>query len=54
MTQTEVRIPTLDGEARAFTFTPPGEGPWPSVIVYMDAPAIRHALFQKLFGETLK
>jgi carboxymethylenebutenolidase len=45
MSQTEVQIPTPDGEARAFTFTPDGEGPWPAVIFYMDAPAIRPALF---------
>jgi len=46
MTQTEVRIPTPDGDARAFTFTPEGTGPWPAVIFYMDAPAIRPALFK--------
>ena len=46
MTQTEVKIPTLDGEARAYTFTPEGQGPWPAVIFFMDAPAIRPALFQ--------
>ena len=46
MPQTEVKIPTPDGEARAFTFTPGGEGPWPAVIFFMDAPAIRPALFQ--------
>jgi len=46
MTQTEVKIPTPDGEARAYTFTPEGAGPWPAVIFYMDAPAIRPALFQ--------
>jgi carboxymethylenebutenolidase len=42
----KVAIPTADGEARAFTFTPEGDGPWPAVIFYMDAPAIRPALFQ--------
>ena len=46
MTQTEVKIPTPDGEARAYTFTPNGQGPWPAVIFFMDAPAIRPALFQ--------
>lgn len=46
MTQTEVKIPTPDGDARAYTFTPAGNGPWPAVIFYMDAPAIRPALFQ--------
>jgi carboxymethylenebutenolidase len=40
-------IPTPDGDARAFSFTPAsGSGPWPAVIFYMDAPAIRPALFQ--------
>jgi len=46
MTKTEVSIPTPDGHARAFVFTPDGAGPWPAVIFYMDAPAIRPALFQ--------
>jgi carboxymethylenebutenolidase len=46
MTQTEVKIPTPDGEARAYTFTPEGAGPWPAVIFFMDAPAIRPTLFQ--------
>jgi carboxymethylenebutenolidase len=45
MSRSEVAIPTPDGEARAFAFTPAGEGPWPGVIFYMDAPAIRPALF---------
>ena len=47
MACTETRIPTADGEARAFTCKPEtGVGPWPGVIFYMDAPAIRPALFQ--------
>jgi carboxymethylenebutenolidase len=42
----DVTIATPDGEARAFVFTPQtGEGPWPAAILYMDAPAIRPALF---------
>jgi carboxymethylenebutenolidase len=42
----DVTIPTPDGEARAFVFTPDaGDGAWPAVILYMDAPAIRPALF---------
>ena len=45
MTKTEVKIPTPDGDARAFIFHPDGEGPWPAVIFFMDAPAIRPALF---------
>ena len=48
----EVSIPTQDGAMRAFAFTPEtGEGPWPAVIFYMDAPAIRPALFD--MGERL-
>ena len=47
MSQTEVAIPTLEGPARAYVFTPDkGEGPWPAVLFFMDAPAIRPALFQ--------
>ena len=46
MPATEVRIPTPDGEARAYSFQPDGGGPWPAVIFFMDAPAIRPALFQ--------
>jgi carboxymethylenebutenolidase len=46
MPQIEVNIPTPDGEARAYAFTPDGEGRWPAVIFFMDAPAIRPALFQ--------
>ena len=48
----DVKIPTPDGDARAFAFTPDeGQGPWPSVIMFMDAPAIRPALFE--MGERL-
>jgi carboxymethylenebutenolidase len=46
MTMTQIAIPTPDGAARAYTFQPDGAGPWPAVIFYMDAPAIRPALFQ--------
>jgi carboxymethylenebutenolidase len=48
----EVSIPTPDGEARGFVFTPDaGAGPWPAAIIFMDAPAIRPALFE--MGERL-
>jgi carboxymethylenebutenolidase len=48
----EVSIPTPDGEARGFVFTPDaGAGPWPAAIIFMDAPAIRPALFK--MGERL-
>ena len=42
----QVAIPTPDGDARAYSFHPEGNGPWPAVIFFMDAPAIRPALFQ--------
>jgi carboxymethylenebutenolidase len=52
MSRQEVQVPTPDGEARAFVFTPDqGFGPWPAVIFYMDALAIRPALFD--MGERL-
>src|SRR3984957_18845944 len=48
----DVMIPTPDGDARAFVFTPnDGKGPWPAAIIFMDAPAIRPALFE--MGERL-
>src|SRR5665213_4336390 len=46
MSMTEVSIPTPDGDARAYTFKPEGKGPWPAVIFYFDAPAIRPAMFE--------
>jgi carboxymethylenebutenolidase len=50
--KTEVSIPTPDGASRAFVFTPDArEGPWPAAILYMDAPAIRPAMFE--MGERL-
>jgi carboxymethylenebutenolidase len=43
----EASIPTPEGTARSFVFTPPqGSGPWPAVILLMDAAAIRPALFE--------
>jgi carboxymethylenebutenolidase len=48
----DVTIPTPDGDMRAFAFTPnAGKGPWPAAIIFMDAPAIRPALFD--MGERL-
>jgi carboxymethylenebutenolidase len=50
--KTDVSIPTPEGDARAFVFTPDGgPGPWPAAILYMDAPAIRPAMFE--MGERL-
>lgn len=39
-------IPTPDGDARIYSFHPEATGAWPAVIFYMDAPAIRPALFE--------
>jgi carboxymethylenebutenolidase len=50
--KTDISIPMPDGDARAFVFTPDaGDGPWPAAIIYMDAPAIRPAMFE--MGERL-
>ena len=47
MSRQDVSIATPDGEARAFVFTPGhGQGPWPTVLFYMDGIAIREALFE--------
>ena len=47
----EISIPTPDGDMRAFTFHPGGDGKWPAAIIFMDAPAIRPALWD--MGERL-
>ena len=50
--QQDITLPTDDGDARAFVFTPDaGSGPWPAAILVMDAPAIRPAMFE--IGERL-
>ncbi len=43
----DVSIPMPDDKsARAYVFTPDsGSGPWPTILFYMDGPAIRPALF---------
>ena len=51
MSRTEVNITTRDGTCPAHVFRPEGNGPWPAVIVMMDAPAIRPTLFD--LGERL-
>jgi carboxymethylenebutenolidase len=51
MSMQEIAMPTPDGDARAYVFKPEGAGPWPAAIIFMDAPAIRPALFE--FGERL-
>jgi carboxymethylenebutenolidase len=39
-----IEIATRDGVAPAYVFRPAGTGPWPGVLVYMDAVAIRPAM----------
>jgi carboxymethylenebutenolidase len=41
-----VTITTEDGLCPAHVFHPPGAGPWPGVLMFMDAIAIRPALFE--------
>lgn len=42
----ETTITTRDGDCRSFIFTPKGDGPWPAVLMYMDALAVRPALLE--------
>ena len=46
MKHEEASIRTHDGQCAAHVFTPDGVGPWPAVIVYMDAFGIRPALME--------
>lgn len=47
MSQREVSIPMSDGDARAFAFTPEaGAGPWPGVLMFMDANGMRPAMYE--------
>lgn len=44
MIEHSVEIPTEDGVMSAFTFQPDNRGPYPAVILYMDASGIREEL----------
>ena len=46
MAQETVSIQTADGNCTTYVLTPEGTGPWPAVIYYMDAFAIRPAVFE--------
>ena len=49
----QMTIRTRDGDCRTHVMTPAGSGPWPAVIVYMDAGGIRPAMVdmaQRLAG----
>ena len=41
MPNEQTTIRTRDGECRSYVATPAGDGPWPAVILYMDAGGIR-------------
>ena len=43
-TETRVDVRTADGVMDTYVFQPPGSGPWPAVIMYMDAMAVRPEL----------
>ena len=47
----KVEIKTRDGVAPAYVFRPPGKGPWPAVLVFMDGLGIRPAMLE--LGERL-
>lgn len=44
MQEFHVEVPTPDGEIECFAAHPDGDGPFPAVILYMDAPGIREEL----------
>jgi carboxymethylenebutenolidase len=46
-----VDIETADGICRSHVYRPPGSGPWPAVLVFMDGLGIRPALLE--LGERL-
>lgn len=47
----KIEIKTRDGVCPAYVYRPPGSGPWPGVLVYMDGPGIRPAVLE--LGERL-
>ena len=46
MPHTELQIETTDGRCPTHVYHPAGGGPWPAVIVYMDAVGIRPAMME--------
>ncbi|GAA1398162.1 dienelactone hydrolase family protein [Pseudonocardia kongjuensis] len=44
MPRTDLTIATPDGDAPASLHTPDGDGPWPGVILYVDAGGVRRAM----------
>lgn len=47
----KIDIKTRDGTCPAYVYQPPGTGPWPAVLVFMDGLAIRPAMLE--LGERL-
>jgi len=45
MHEEQVMIDTKDGDMLTFTCRPEGDGPFPAIIFYMDAPGIREELY---------
>src|SRR4051812_16532691 len=41
-----IQLQTVDGPCTTEVFRPDGNGPWPAVIVYMDAVGVRPALME--------
>ena len=46
-----IEIKTRDGICPSYVYQPPGKGPWPAVLVFMDGLAIRPAMLE--LGERL-
>ena len=46
MPHTQLQIETADGRCPTHVYHPEGSGPWPGVIVYMDAIGIRPAMLE--------
>jgi carboxymethylenebutenolidase len=44
--RTELQIETADGRCPTHAYHPEGSGPWPGVIVYMDAGGVRPAMME--------
>ncbi len=42
----QIAITMAEGECQSYLLTPPGNGPWPAVIFYMDAGGIRPAMVE--------
>jgi carboxymethylenebutenolidase len=43
---TKLQIQTRDGSCPSYVYQPPGQGPWPGVLVFMDGLGIRPAMLE--------